>query len=250
MHNWSTSLVALTVGSLLTFACTSQSDLQEGGGAGGVASSGGMAVGGAAGSAMAEGGGGSSAMGVGGGGMHGTGGLGGDCICDYKPSQDGRAGGAGGTGGAGGASFATSPDVGALKDSSAADGPVICSCPMVPASCPYGYQIGPAPCGCLSCAPAPSNLDAGRCSWPANLTPSGDESAVGCWAYAVTGKADGGTFACSSSEYSLDCVGAMPPSTMSIPAPDSSLGCRILPIPTPSNRLYHCCPCDGATVAP
>ena len=127
---------------------------------------------------------------------------------------------------------------------------VVCSCPFVPATCPYGYQTGPAPCGCPSCAPAPSNLDAGRCSWPANLTPSGDESAVGCWAYAVTGKADGGTFACSSSEYSLDCVGAMSSSSMSIPAPDSSLGCRILPIPTPPNRLYYCCPCDGATVAP
>jgi len=126
---------------------------------------------------------------------------------------------------------------------------VVCSCPFVPASCPYGYQTGPAPCGCLSCAPAPSN-DAGSCTWPANLTPGSDESAVGCWAHAVTGGADGGAFTCSLAEYSLDCVGAMSASTMSIPAPDSSLGCRILPLPTPSNRLYYCCPCDGATVAP
>ena len=241
MHNWSTSLVALTVGSLLTFACTSQSDLQEGGGVGGVTALGGMAVGGTAGSAVSGGRGGSSANGVGG--MLGTGGLGDDCICDYMPPQDGSAGGADG------ASSTTVPDA-ASKDSSVADGPVICGCPLVPASCPYGYQTGPAPCGCLSCAPAASNLDASSCTWPANFTPSSDASGVGCWAYAVTGGVDGGAVTCSSAEYSLDCVGVMSSSTMSIPAPDSSLGCRILPLPTPSNRLYYCCPCNGATVAP
>jgi hypothetical protein len=170
MHNWSTSLVALTVGSLLTFACTSQSDLQEGGGVGGVTASGGMAVGGTAGSAVSGGRGGSSANGVGG--MLGTGGLGDDCICDYMPPQDGSAGGADG------ASSTTVPDA-ASKDSSVADGPVICGCPLVPASCPYGYQTGPAPCGCLSCAPAASNLDASSCTWPANFTPSSDASGVG-----------------------------------------------------------------------
>ncbi len=29
----------------------------------------------------------------------------------------------------------------------------------------------------------------------------------------------------------------------SIPEPDSSLNCSVIPIPTPSNELFYCCPC-------
>lgn len=75
------------------------------------------------------------------------GGKGGDCICDYHPAQDAGLGGAmAGTGGITGGT---------------ADGPGVCNCPMIPATCPNGYETGPAPCGCLSCAPTPGDPDAG-----------------------------------------------------------------------------------------
>jgi hypothetical protein len=49
-------------------------------------------------------------------------------------------------------------------------------------------------------------------------------------------------FSCSSAEYSLDCVGELAAGAL-IPAPSSALGCRLLPLPTPSNQSYYCCPC-------
>ena len=130
----------------------------------------------------------------------------------------------------------------ANKDAgSAADGPVICSCPSMPVSCPYGYQTGPAPCGCQTCAPP---HDGGACTWPASLTPTGDPNAVGCWASAAGADA-GSTLTCSTGDYILHCVGSAGSVTplVQIPTPDSSLGCTVLPIPTPSNQTYYCCPC-------
>jgi hypothetical protein len=46
---------------------------------------------------------------------------------------------------------------------------------------------------------------------------------------------------CSATEYALTCSGADP---SEIPAPDPSLNCTILPIPTPSTALFYCCPCS------
>jgi hypothetical protein len=46
--------------------------------------------------------------------------------------------------------------------------------------------------------------------------------------------------ACSPSEYSLTCTGAR---DQPIPQPASSLNCKAIPIPTPSNELFYCCPC-------
>jgi hypothetical protein len=46
--------------------------------------------------------------------------------------------------------------------------------------------------------------------------------------------------ACSPSEYSLSCYG---PPDGQLPAPVPSLGCRAIPIPTPPNALFYCCPC-------
>jgi hypothetical protein len=46
--------------------------------------------------------------------------------------------------------------------------------------------------------------------------------------------------ACSPSEYSLSCYG----SPDLIPAPAPSLGCRPIPLPTPPDALFHCCPCE------
>lgn len=108
-------------------------------------------------------------------------------------------------------------------------------------------------------------LDAGACVWPANLTATGDASALGCWARAtfnVCEVPNGGSVsadgtitgpdgkvvtnachdACSTSEYALTCTGDMAtPGVM--PSPDSSLGCRVIPGPTPSNVTSYCCSC-------
>jgi hypothetical protein len=44
-------------------------------------------------------------------------------------------------------------------------------------------------------------------------------------------------------EYALTCTGdRMMPS--SIPSPDTSLDCTVIPVPTPSNVLFYCCPCE------
>jgi hypothetical protein len=47
---------------------------------------------------------------------------------------------------------------------------------------------------------------------------------------------------CGPSEMAVRCLGAGPGS---IPAPAAALGCAIIPIPTPSNALFYCCPCAG-----
>jgi len=91
-------------------------------------------------------------------------------------------------------------------------------------------------------------VDGGACTWPASFTPTGDDYAVGCWAHAISGTIDAGPFSCSSSEYALHCAGdiAWPDSgcqVLTMPAPDSSLGCRLLPLPTPFGQSYYCCPC-------
>jgi hypothetical protein len=43
---------------------------------------------------------------------------------------------------------------------------------------------------------------------------------------------------CASSQYTLTCHGVTP-----IPAPDGDLKCSVVPIPTPGNVLFYCCPC-------
>lgn len=101
--------------------------------------------------------------------------------------------------------------------------------------------------------------------WPATVTQTDDAGAVGCWARASfnlcevpnggTVNADGTTTgpdgkpatnachdACSASEYALTCTGA---TLLSVaPVPDPSLGCSVIPGPTPSNETFYCCPCQ------
>jgi hypothetical protein len=63
--------------------------------------------------------------------------------------------------------------------------------------------------------------------------------------------ADGGangpetcTDACSPTEYALTCRGTQSMEEIgNIPDPDPSLKCAVIPIPTPSNELFYCCPC-------
>jgi hypothetical protein len=51
------------------------------------------------------------------------------------------------------------------------------------------------------------------------------------------------TSACAPAEYVLTCTGAAP-APAAIPSPAASLGCRAIPIPTPPNALFWCCPCQ------
>src|ERR1039457_1689 len=94
--------------------------------------------------------------------------------------------------------------------------------------------------GCGSNQPsdlATTLVDAGVCTWPSAFTRTGVEQAgspiaTGCWASVASGTAEGGTFSCSSTEYSLKCEVEMPsmPSTGAVimlpptPVPNSSLG--------------------------
>jgi hypothetical protein len=47
---------------------------------------------------------------------------------------------------------------------------------------------------------------------------------------------------CGASEYTLTCNSGGIEITP-IPEPDSSLNCSVIPIPTPTNMLFYCCPC-------
>jgi len=51
---------------------------------------------------------------------------------------------------------------------------------------------------------------------------------------------------CDSASYEVVCSGSEPPSMpANIPTP---VGCSAIPIPTPSNESFYCCPCEGAEV--
>lgn len=95
-----------------------------------------------------------------------------------------------------------------------------------------------------------TTAEAGACMWPSAFNPTGAEQAGSCSASAISGPADGGTLSCSSTEYALKCVGEIPVSTGTAiilppaPAPNSSLGCRGLPLPTAEGVSYYCCPCS------
>ena len=96
-----------------------------------------------------------------------------------------------------------------------------------------------------------TQVDGGACLWPASFTSIVDDNAIGCWAHAILPSMDASQTSCSSSEYALHCVGESPvldggltPHQV-IPSPESSVGCRLLPLPTPQNQSYYCCPCGG-----
>jgi hypothetical protein len=105
------------------------------------------------------------------------------------------------------------------------------------------------------------DTDGGAC-WPPSADTRDDASGTGCTpldtlpvcqvpsgssvlADGATIAPDGApapsecTSACGVSEYALSCTGA---------SPDTALRCTVVPIPTPSNGSFFCCPC--ATGAP
>jgi hypothetical protein len=98
--------------------------------------------------------------------------------------------------------------------------------------------------------------DGGTCQYPAGVDVDPDASGTGCFAgpagraCAVSsgatvlpdGGVSGGTESCKSfcgsAEYQMSCQGN------TVPEPSSSLGCQVIPIPTPADVTYYCCPCD------
>jgi hypothetical protein len=80
------------------------------------------------------------------------------------------------------------------------------------------------------------------CESPPGVSAAPDPAAAGCFrtAFQICNTMSCQS-ACSASDYSMTCTGAG--AVGSIPAPDSALGCTVLPIPTPSDVLIYCCPC-------
>lgn len=108
--------------------------------------------------------------------------------------------------------------------------------------------------GPTSDADKPDNSDGGACAYPAGVVAETDAANSGCFAgppgriCAVSNGAivllDGGVLdgtescqsLCGASQYEMTC-------SFTNTAPDPSLGCTIIGIPTPSCCLYYCCPC-------
>jgi hypothetical protein len=103
-------------------------------------------------------------------------------------------------------------------------------------------------------ADKPANSDGGACAYPAGVVAETDAANSGCFAH-VPGQGcevsngaivllDGGVLdgtescqsLCGAAQYEMTC-------SFTNAAPDPSLGCRIIAIPTPSCCLYYCCPC-------
>jgi hypothetical protein len=105
-------------------------------------------------------------------------------------------------------------------------------------------------------ASSDQNLDSdgGICRYPAGVAIGSSVSGSECVAHppgqicqvsngatvnaadgAVTGGSETCHSLCGSSEYEMTC---------SETPPDSSLGCKIIPIPTPSCCAFYCCPCS------
>ena len=101
---------------------------------------------------------------------------------------------------------------------------------------------------------APSPADGGSCRYPKNVQVCSDPAGSGCFAHApgqiclvsngatilpdggVSGSTESCKSICGASQYEMTCMDTDA-------APDPSLGCQLIPIPTPSCCLYYCCPC-------
>ena len=114
--------------------------------------------------------------------------------------------------------------------------------------------------GCGSNETAQRNsVQEAACRYPANAS-TDDGSMSGCHAgrpgqicevsngatvNIEDGGVSGGTESCKSlcgaGQYELTCTSAG--ISGPIADPDTSLGCVIIPIPTPSDALFYCCPC-------
>jgi hypothetical protein len=115
--------------------------------------------------------------------------------------------------------------------------------------------------GAVSPGSSSSKEEGGTCHYPPSVADS-DASSSGCFARppgqicqvsngasvnldegGVTGGTETCQSLCGASQYEMTCrsvgvVGA-------IPDPASSLGCKVIPLPTPPTALFYCCPCAG-----
>jgi hypothetical protein len=75
------------------------------------------------------------------------------------------------------------------------------------------------------------------CRWPAaaNTFASTDGGATGCL------PSTGGSL-CAGTQYALSCYGN---GASAPPAPEGALQCTVVPVPTPANLLFYCCPCSS-----
>jgi hypothetical protein len=99
------------------------------------------------------------------------------------------------------------------------------------------------------------------CSWPDAANTSDATTSVGCEPTptfrvcevpsGATPNADGSytppatcTDPCAPGGYALRCTGSIVDGVLtSMPAPDPSLRCDVLPIPSPRGQAVYCCPC-------
>ena len=104
-------------------------------------------------------------------------------------------------------------------------------------------------------------VDGATCRYPASVVVNANPSGSGCFASppkqicqvsngatididgGVTGRTESCNSLCGASQYEMTCMGAalMGP----VPNLDPALGCQVIPIPTPSNTQFYCCPCSG-----
>jgi len=91
---------------------------------------------------------------------------------------------------------------------------------------------------------------ANACVYPSGAALPSDAAVpeLGCFAgprgQLCTLLADGQTSCtdlCSASDFEMTCRGAFP--VGQVPSPTESLGCKVIPMPTPSNVQFYCCPC-------
>lgn len=81
------------------------------------------------------------------------------------------------------------------------------------------------------------------CLSPAGVSDAPDAGGAGCFRMPSFQICDPTSCqnACTGATFPLSCTGAA--QFGSIPDPEPSLGCTVVPIPTPSDVLFYCCPC-------
>lgn len=81
------------------------------------------------------------------------------------------------------------------------------------------------------------------CQSPAGVSEAPDAAVAGCFrsSFQICTTSTSCKPACAASDYSMTCTGSS--AVGAIPAPDATLGCTVIPVPTPSDVLFYCCPC-------
>jgi hypothetical protein len=99
------------------------------------------------------------------------------------------------------------------------------------------------PGGSFCCLSKSKDDASASCKYPPNANTTDGGSDLGCVPEPKFEICEGSKChdACTATEYALTCTGTGP---SSIPNPPASLDCKSITIPTPSTKLYYCCPCE------